>query len=104
MNAATETATADILAAAQMAADAARDAARNIMELAGVAQLCGVERVRCYGTTKMGAIYTFGVVVLQIAGYRAGDALRGTHDDKAIKAAIAAAAAEVDAPLVFEVR
>jgi hypothetical protein len=88
---------------ATQTAAAAKSAATNMLELAGFGPVCGLARVRCWVNTYTGPAGKYQSIGLAIMGHKRGDKLRNTREDKAVRAALAAAAAEVDAPLYLEV-
>lgn len=84
-------------------AASAKEAAQNMLDLAGFGTLCGIRRVVAKVVTRHGAAGKFQAVEIAICGYGRGMRLGRSREDKAIRAAIAAASAEVDAPYFLEI-
>ncbi len=85
-------------------ANAAKEAAQNILDLSGFGTLGGMSRVVCKVITRHDtSARKFYCVRLAICGHSRSAPLGQSREDKAIRAAIAAAAAEIDAPFYLEV-
>lgn len=85
-------------------AEAARDAAQTMLDLAGVGRYGTTPRVRTRVVTryKAGSTETFDSIEIAICGYGRGDRLGQSREDKAIRAALATVAAAI-APLSLEI-
>ena len=79
-----------------------RDAAQSMMDLAGHGTAHGFQTVTVRTSSRRGPAGRFYTIGVHVFGTRPGDALGLTSYTKAARAALAAAACEVDAPYTFE--